>query len=63
MQVRNDLGELGERLKVVEGDKLALDTAISEIKKEIEGKKVEPCTPSSPLDPALPQPSIPHPCT
>jgi len=41
MQVRNDITELGERLKAVEAEKVALDLGVAELKKEIDGRRNE----------------------
>ena len=41
MQVRNDITELSERLKVVESEKLQLDAALADLRKEIENRKNE----------------------
>ena len=41
MQTRNDSTELGERLKVVEHEKVALDAAVAELKREIDARKNE----------------------
>ena len=41
MQVRSDSTDLAERLKVVEADKMTLDAAVMELKREIDGKKNE----------------------
>ena len=41
LQVRNDLTDLGERLRAVEADKLTLDSAVAELKKEIDMRKTE----------------------
>ena len=41
MTVRNDITDLGERLKLVEADKATADQAVIDIRKEIEQKKTE----------------------
>ena len=41
LQVRNDLTELGERLKVVEGEKQLLYASVGELRREIETRKTE----------------------
>lgn len=41
MNVRNDISDLGDRLKLVEAEKAQLDLAVAELKKEIDAKRNE----------------------
>ena len=41
MTVRNDITDLGDRLKLVEGEKATLDGVVAELKKEIDARRAE----------------------